>query len=108
MTKHLGKTVMAITFAVVASTGCASHAQRAPRAGVTYVVVDPPPPRRDVIVVRPSSSHVWVDGYWAWRGREYVWTPGRWDLPPRGYRSWVPGRWQRERHGWFWIGGRWR
>lgn len=79
------------------------------RIGVTYVVRSAPPPVRvEVITVAPSPAHVWISGYWAWRDPDYVWVPGRWAHPAPGYRRWEPGRWRHDRHGWFWVEGRWR
>ena len=33
----------------------------------------------------PAQGYVWIDGYYAWGGRQYTWEPGRWAMPPRGY-----------------------
>src|SRR5258708_1362132 len=67
-----------------------------PPTGAVFVVREPPPPPREVIIVRPAPEHVWITGYYAWREPQYVWVPGRWTLPPAGYRTWVAGRWHRE------------
>jgi len=56
---------------------------------------------------RPSTKHVWVSGYWAWRGGRYVWVKGVYVLPPRGRRAWVPGRYKRVGRRWVWVAGRW-
>src|SRR4051812_15762496 len=50
----------------------------------------PPPPQREIIVERPSPMHVWVGGYWGWRGGRHVWIAGRWEAPPRNGSVWVP------------------
>jgi WXXGXW repeat (2 copies) len=26
----------------------------------------------------------------------------------RRYHEWVPGHWAHDRHGWYWVEGRWR
>jgi hypothetical protein len=56
------------------------------------VEVPYPPPAALVEVVpeRPDRSAVWVDGYWVWRGRSYVWQRGGWVHAPDGaaYASW--------------------
>jgi hypothetical protein len=31
----------------------------------------------------PKSGAVWIDGYWAWRGKYYVWERGGWVEPPK-------------------------
>ncbi|MCP5112042.1 MAG: BcpO-related WXXGXW repeat protein [bacterium] len=70
----------------------------------------PPPPRRAVYAtpVRPSPAHVWIAGYRDWRGRRYVWVPGRWVRPPRPYAVWVPGYWTRRGNKQKWIKPQWR
>jgi hypothetical protein len=72
------------------------------------VRVAPPAPIVEVRPVAPSPRHVWIDGYHRWDGRRYVWTPGRWAMPPRRGGVWVPGHWDRRPGGYIWIGGRWR
>jgi hypothetical protein len=51
-----------------------------------YEVVPYPPPSALVEIVPPSpeSDARWVDGYWVWRGRYYVWERGGWVRPPDG------------------------
>jgi hypothetical protein len=80
-------------------------------AAQVFVRVAPPPPRTErVVVVRPSPRHVWVGGYHRWNGRAYVWTPGRWVVPPRRAAVWVPARWTYvpARHGYVFVEGHWR
>lgn len=72
------------------------------------VVMAPPAPRREVVLVRPSPRHVWVPGYWAWRGGRHVWIAGHYTLPPRGYVAWVEPRWERRGGGYFFVEGSWR
>lgn len=72
------------------------------------VRIGPPPPRREVIVTRPGAHHVWVAGYHRWDGRQYVWTPGTWVVPPQPYyHRWVAGHWRRAPGGWVWVEGHW-
>lgn len=73
-----------------------------------YVRVAPPVPIIETRPPAPSHGHVWISGYHTWNGSVYVWTPGRWDLPPRSHARWVPGRWHRHRHGYYWVEGHWR
>lgn len=43
----------------------------------------PPPARVEIIPLPPEglSGAVWLDGEWQWRGRRWVWLPGRWEVP---------------------------
>ena len=74
------------------------------------VIHEAPPPLRVERIVeheRPSSRHVWVPGYWAWRGGRYVWLAGHWELPPRGSRAWIEPRWELRHGTYVLIEGRW-
>jgi hypothetical protein len=73
-----------------------------------YVRVGPPTPIVEVRSVRPGPRYVWVNGYHRWDGRAYVWSPGRWVVPPRAHAVWVAPRWSHNRHGWFVVEGHWR
>ena len=78
-------------------------------AGVrVYVGAPPPAPIVEVHPVRPGPRHIWIDGYHTWDGHAYVWTPGRWDLPPRHRARWVGGHWRHHRRGYYWVPGHWR
>jgi len=68
----------------------------------------PPPPRQEVVLVRPSPRHVWIAGYWGWRGGRHEWIAGRWELPPRGRSVWVQPRWERRNGNYVFIEGFWR
>lgn len=72
------------------------------------VVVAPPAPRVEVVYARPSPYHIWVPGYWAWRGGRHVWIAGRYELPPRGRQAWVEPRWERRSGSYIFIEGHWR
>jgi hypothetical protein len=80
----------------------------APMTGDEIVVNAPPPPRDEVIVARPSPGHVWIRGYWAWRGGHHVWVGGRWELPPHPGYVWTEPRWEARGNGFVFIGGSWR
>ena len=67
----------------------------------------PPPPRREVVYGRPGRDHVWVNGYWAWRGGRHVWIAGHYEMPPRGHRTWIEPRWERRGGSHIFIEGRW-
>jgi hypothetical protein len=61
----------------------------------------PPPP--------PSPDAVWINGYWAWDGRQYVWAQGHWIMPPPHYRYYIPPHWHRRPDGSsVYIEGYWR
>lgn len=69
----------------------------------------PPPPHREMMMRAPGPHHVWVPGYYEWRGNRYKWNRGRWMRPPRGRHVWVPGYWMPERRGGFvYFEGYWR
>jgi len=65
-----------------------------------FVVEKRPPP--------PSRNHVWISGYQRWDGNAYVWTPGRWEMPPRPGARWVAHHYVHQRDGWVLVEGRWR
>jgi hypothetical protein len=78
-----------------------------PTPAPQVIVMAPPPPRREVVYVRPSPRHVWLPGYWAWRGNRYVWI-GHYVVPPPGRRGWVEPRWERRSGTYIFIEGHWR
>jgi len=91
---------------VLAAIAAASPAGAGTRV---YVRVGPPVPIVETRVVAPSSTHVWVGGYYRWSGAAYVWVPGRWRLPPAHYHTWVAGHWSHhQQNGWYWVNGHWR
>lgn len=57
--------------------------------------------------VRPSATHVWIEGEWIPKGRTYVERPGYWAPIPRPHAVWVPGHWDRRPRGYFWVPGHW-
>jgi hypothetical protein len=67
----------------------------------------PPPPQKEVIVIerRPSPSHVWIGGHWAWQGR-WVWIGGHWHAGRAGHH-WVGGHWEAHGRRWVWVSGHW-
>ena len=67
----------------------------------------PPVAQQEVPTARPSSSHVWVAGYWRWWNNRYEWTAGHWEVPPRTGAVWVPPRWQQEGSNWRFYEGYW-
>ncbi len=79
-------------------------------AMVAEVVVRIAPPAAIVErpVPRPGPRYVWIKGYHRWENNAFVWTPGRWELPPRGRRRWIDHRWVRRGDGWVFVEGHWR
>ena len=39
----------------------------------------------ETVPPQPSSSAVWVNGYWDWGQGKYVWLRGGWVDPPEAY-----------------------
>jgi hypothetical protein len=94
------KVALAILFAL---TLCpvASLAQVAIRIG-------PPPPVYERRGPPPERGYVWINGYHRYEGDHNVWTPGRYERPPREHQRWVAHRWE-HRHGqWVMVEGHWR
>jgi hypothetical protein len=92
--------------AFVTAMGPAGCAVEPP--GVVYVRMAPPPPEMEAIGVAPGDGYVWIGGHHAWNGETYAWVPGRWALRLHEHDRWVPGRWEHNRHGWYWVDGRWK
>jgi hypothetical protein len=93
--------MMSIAFLSLALAAGSANAQ-------VYVRVAPPPVIVEHPTVRPGPHHVWIRGFYRWNGVRYVWTPGRWVIPPRHHARWVDGHWVRRPGGWFWMEGHWR
>jgi len=90
-----------------AQTTVAAPAVQSPPPEIV-VTAPPPPPQREVIYERPSGTHVWVPGYWAWRGNRHVWVSGHWTTPPRHNLVWVPARWEMRGNRYIFVEGYWR
>ena len=84
------------------------YVEPAAPSGEVYVVEAPPPPQEEVIIPQPSPGHVWIHGYWMWRGGRHVWLAGHWELPPRAGVVWVEPRWEHRDRGYVFISGSWR
>jgi hypothetical protein len=76
-------------------------------ANTIYVTQAPPAMQQEVVLARPSSSHVWVPGYWTWRNDRYEWMAGHWEIPPRANATWVAPRWEREGNAYRFYEGYW-
>ncbi len=98
--------LLAAAMASLALTGCVVAPAAPPYYAGEPVMVAPPPPRIEVIGVAPYPGHIWIGGYWGWRGGRHDWVPGRWEAPRHGHR-WVPHRWEKSGPHWREHGGRW-
>jgi len=106
--RFLRGALRAATIGAVACTIFSGVAQAAD-IGINLSIREAPPPmRHEVVVTRPSPQHVWVAGYWAWRGTRHEWVAGRWDLPPHGRHAWVAPRWEHRGNGYVFVEGSWR
>ena len=76
--------------------------------GAYVVRYGPPPPRYAVVGVAPGPGYLWTDGFWDWRGGNYIWMQGRWLRPPHPRAVWVPGGWVQERGTYRLHRGHWR
>ena len=79
----------------VALVACSSSLPAPPETAhpaSAYVEVPYPPPAALVEIVPENApeNSVWLDGYWTWRGRYFVWQRGGWLVPPENaaYASW--------------------
>ena len=95
------KKLLGTAFLGIALAAGAANAQ-------VYVRIGPPAPRVERRPLAPTPRHVWVDGFYRWNGRAYVWAPGYWVVPPRSQARWVPGHWAHHSRGYYWIEGHWR
>jgi WXXGXW repeat (2 copies) len=74
------------------------------------VTSDIPPVRYERRPVAPVTyaDPVWVDGYWGWGERDWVWVPGRWVQRPRPNMVWRDGRYYTRVDGRrYWNSGYW-
>jgi hypothetical protein len=76
--------VACIALLLIACGGAVPQPSAKPHPARAYEVVPYPPPSALVEIVpeQPHAEAVWVDGYWVWRGRYYVWERGGWVRPP--------------------------
>jgi hypothetical protein len=78
------------------------------QAAEIVIKLRPPISIHEHRTIRPSPRHVWIGGYHRWDGNAYVWTQGRWDVPPSEHAVWIAPRWQRRHDGYVFVEGRWR
>jgi hypothetical protein len=73
-----------------------------------YIVATGPPlAQTEIILQPPSVYHVWVPGYYTYRGGTYVWIKGHYQVPPRN-KTYVPGHWQKTNRGYKNHKGHWK
>lgn len=102
-TNGLRNTVLAISLALGAAV-CGL-----PKPALAYTdirVTIPPPPLRHEVFPAARHGHVWVPGYWDWRGHRHHWIKGYWLRERVGYR-YQPHRWEQRDGGWYVSRGRW-
>lgn len=77
---------LAVTLALSSCGGALPQPNAKAPPDESFEVVPYPPPSALVEIVPPAprSDAVWVNGYWSWGGRFYVWERGGWVLPPVG------------------------
>lgn len=75
----------------------------------SIIVLQAPPATRppEAVPERPSSSHVWIDGYYTWQNSRYEWVAGRWLTPPHRGATWVKPNWMREGNSYRFYEGYW-
>jgi hypothetical protein len=96
--------------------GCSMYVKPAPahaeiyveKPAVTttvYVSAEPPAPR---IEYRPAPrvGYIWVDGYWHWSGRSWIWMSGHWEAERVGY-VWVAPRYEVKHQKKVYVKGYW-
>jgi hypothetical protein len=66
----------------------------------------PPPSERRETIPPPRPGHVWIPGYWDWKGDRYAWISGHWEAERRGCH-WVPHRWISRNGRWVLQAGGW-
>jgi hypothetical protein len=71
------------------------------------VVAAPPAVRVEVRPAAPSRRHVWIAGYWGWRGGKHMWFDGHWALPPGVGFVWQPARWEQVNGAYMFYEGHW-
>lgn len=100
-------------FAALATSACvavpppAPYYAGSPIQAEIVVPTAPPPLQQEIIMPQPSPAHVWMPGFWGWHNH-WVWTPGRWALPPHPGAHWQAPVWAPHRGAWHYRPGHWR
>ena len=76
-----------------------------PTADGHLIITQAPPVQQQTVVLtqppRPTSDHVWIDGYWTWRNERYEWVAAHWEKPPFSGAKWIAPRSERLGNGSF-------
>jgi hypothetical protein len=113
----IGGTIGAIAGGTVGNN--ADHQQGTvygyPHRRTRYAVMEnrlppvPAPPMTEVIPPSPAPNALWLPGYWSYDGARYLWTQGRWEIPPPGVQTYVAAHWESRSSGAFvFVPGYWR
>ncbi len=84
-------------------------------ATTNYVVTQPPPPPPPIQrsemsgPAHPPPGAIWIDGYWLFDGRSYLWVIGHWEVPPPRCHVFIAPGWVRHHNGrYVYIRGYWQ
>jgi hypothetical protein len=100
-------TTSAVVTTVPAPTTVAVPVANAAPGTVVVMQAPPAPPPPEAMPPRPSTSHIWIPGYWTYRNNQYAWMAGRWEVPPRSGAVWVAPRWEQDRGAYRFYEGYW-
>lgn len=69
---------------------------------------DRAPPTEQVFEIKPAENadFFWVDGYWGWNGKSYVWQAGHLIKQNPGH-VWVASTWAKRGKKWHFYPGHW-
>jgi len=56
----------------------------------------------------PSQGYVWVDGEYVWRNGRYDYVKGYYVRPSGNQHNYVKGYWAKRGRGYVWVPGHWR
>ena len=79
-----------------------------PPEGVIIVHEAPPPVIVERYPPSPGPEYLLIGGYWHWTSQRYVWQPGHWAIPPRSHEVWLPPRYENHGRDYHYTPGRWQ
>ncbi len=99
---------LAATAGAHAATSATVVIQTGPRPlqAAPVLVQPPPPPPHYERAPHARRGMVWSQGYWQWRGHQYVWIPGQWVRVRQGFDYRQP-QWAQRGGQWVFIAGDW-
>ena len=59
----------------------------------------PPMDEVEVMPMRPSPSHIWINGHYGYQQNRYIWNHGFYSVPPRGKTVWQRGEYYQNSNG---------